>query len=114
MEERIGFSSLRLPVAVEIPFRRFENRMVFGMERDQLGRHPFEARKRITRAEFFPCADQEATSLIARGGEHRRSLASLVAVFAEIADHAFGTAGVSREADVAPVKDQPMVRVLAE
>src|SRR5687768_5252659 len=38
----------------------------------------------------------------------------LGAELAEVADHAFGAAGLSRDADVASVQDQPMVRVLQE
>src|SRR5262245_32061124 len=42
------------------------------------------------------------------------NILGLLPEFAQVADHASRAAGLAREADVAPVQDQPMVRVLEE
>ena len=42
VQERIDLAALRLPVAIEMALRRFEDRVVFRVERDQLRRDPLE------------------------------------------------------------------------
>ena len=65
----------------------------------------------IARAVLAPGVEEHLAHLIARRIEHRPWSS---AEFAQVADQALRAAGLARDADVAPVQDQPVVRVLQE
>ena len=71
MQERVNGSALRHEVALQMPLGRFDNGLVFGMQRDKTDGSFLEALDRRARAILCPCIDEETTHLVARRREHR-------------------------------------------
>src|SRR5438552_13117321 len=57
---------------------------------------------------------RQAAKKVSRTWSREGSNTGLFPVFAQVADQAFGAAGLARDADVAAVQDQPVMRVLKE
>ena len=77
VQERIDVAALRLPVPVEIALGVFEDRVILGMLRDEIGGDPLDARRRLPRAVFPPRLDQETAGLVAGRIEQRAAYAVL-------------------------------------
>ena len=70
MQEGVGLALLSLPVAGERCVTCFEQRVVFRMERHQVGGDGFQRREGKRIAALFPGVDQELPGFVAGGGEH--------------------------------------------
>jgi hypothetical protein len=65
VQERIDVAALGAPVAIDMRFRRFEQRMVFGMRGHDRCGHRLESGQRQPLAALAPRVDEKASGFVA-------------------------------------------------